>query len=195
MYNLESIFPTFLHHLQTDISKELLDFCYQLRDEDPVGKVKSNRGGWQSESFLPNDTLGSNIIKSVLSKTTEAFFQVPTLLYWWVNINKPNSYNVKHDHPGSDMSGVIWVKVPENSGNLYFPHNNYFCRLREIENSKPFAKQGFGHEVKPQAGNVILFPSCLQHEVTRNKSDEERISISFNSWFVDDVRPFILRDA
>ena len=31
-------------------------------------------------------------------------------------------------------------------------------------------------------GELILFPSNLQHSVPANQSDEERISLSFNTW-------------
>ena len=31
-------------------------------------------------------------------------------------------------------------------------------------------------------GELILFPSNLQHSVPQNESDEERISLSFNTW-------------
>ena len=31
-------------------------------------------------------------------------------------------------------------------------------------------------------GELILFPSNLQHSVPYNQSDEERISLSFNTW-------------
>ena len=31
-------------------------------------------------------------------------------------------------------------------------------------------------------GDLILFPSNLSHSVPANQSDEERISLSFNTW-------------
>ena len=31
-------------------------------------------------------------------------------------------------------------------------------------------------------GELILFPSDLRHKVPTNQSDEERISLSFNTW-------------
>jgi len=31
-------------------------------------------------------------------------------------------------------------------------------------------------------GELILFPSNIQHSVPVNQSDEERISLSFNTW-------------
>lgn len=35
-------------------------------------------------------------------------------------------------------------------------------------------------ELKPQEGHVVLFESWMRHEVPKNQSDGERISISFN---------------
>ena len=31
-------------------------------------------------------------------------------------------------------------------------------------------------------GELIIFPSSLTHSVRANQSDEERISLSFNTW-------------
>ena len=182
MYNLEPIFPTYLHNVQVNITQEDVDYCYQLREEDPEGTIKSNVGGWQSEDFTSNNKL----IESVINQTLEVFTKAPTLNNWWVNINKPNSYNGMHIHPGADMSGVIWIKIPEDSGNLLFPNYNYFCRTREIENYREeIIRDGSEYVVVPQSGNAILFPSFLQHEVTRNDSNEDRISKSFNLQFID----------
>ena len=33
-----------------------------------------------------------------------------------------------------------------------------------------------------KCGELILFPSNLTHSVPTNESDEERISLSFNTW-------------
>ena len=32
----------------------------------------------------------------------------------------------------------------------------------------------------PKEGRILIFPSDLEHEVKENKSDEDRISYSFN---------------
>ena len=34
--------------------------------------------------------------------------------------------------------------------------------------------------IKPEEGNLLLFPSYLHHSVEENLSDEDRIVISFN---------------
>ena len=88
-----------------------------------------------------------------------------------------------HVHPNSNISGVIWIKIPNDSGNLYFHNPDNFQKHKEINFYKSFLNQGEGYELEPQEGNVVLFPSCLQHEVTKNLSNDERVSISFNSNF------------
>jgi uncharacterized protein (TIGR02466 family) len=35
-------------------------------------------------------------------------------------------------------------------------------------------------EISPKENNIVLFPSWLEHYVSDNESDEDRISISFN---------------
>jgi uncharacterized protein (TIGR02466 family) len=37
--------------------------------------------------------------------------------------------------------------------------------------------------IEPQEGLMIMFPSHLNHSVTSNKSDQERISVAFNISF------------
>ena len=46
----------------------------------------------------------------------------------WININGPGNYNHSHNHPGCDLSGVLWLKVPENSGNIVFESPQSFTQ-------------------------------------------------------------------
>ena len=46
----------------------------------------------------------------------------------WANINPKGSYNNSHNHPGCDISGVYYVKVPKGKcGNIAFndPRESY----------------------------------------------------------------------
>jgi|ETNmetMinimDraft_17_1059902.scaffolds.fasta_scaffold00007_44 uncharacterized protein (TIGR02466 family) len=182
-YHLEGIFTHFLHHLKVDISQELLSFCYEQKKLDPVGVKLSNCGGWQSKEFIEDKSIANNLIENILSRTSEVFTQQLLLENFWININSPDTYNSMHVHPNSNISGVIWIKIPKDSGNLYFPNPDNFQKYKEINFYKSFLNQGEGYELEPQKGNVVLFPSCLQHEVTKNLSNDERVSISFNSNF------------
>ena len=62
---IHSIFPTLIHHFTVDdypsIKDQLIEFVYEEQRKDPVGKVVSNIGGWQSKSYCENNILFTTI--------------------------------------------------------------------------------------------------------------------------------------
>ena len=44
----------------------------------------------------------------------------------YTTINKPGDYNIKHVHPTNNLSGVLWIKAPQNSGDIIFDSPNVF---------------------------------------------------------------------
>ena len=117
-YTLTNLFPSPVHIFETDgfdeFKNNLIDYAYKLREEDSKGFNISNRHGWQSRGFdltNMNDLLHGTILQglssfSAIKNTTEMRASA------WININSPGSYNVKHTHPNSNLSGVMWIKAP-----------------------------------------------------------------------------------
>ena len=95
-----------------------------------------------------------------------------TLFHMWVNIASPGDYQEVHHHIPSLFSGVLYIDCSEKSGNISFsnPLKSEFG-LMGIE--KKFT-------ITPEIGLLVLFPSWLEHSVFENKSNKNRISISFN---------------
>ena len=86
---------------------------------------------------------------------------------FWFNIAAPGESTGWHDHKErSELSGVYYLHVPDNSGDIYF--------RKKDEN------ETFEWELKSQTGKLILFDSNIEHSVPENKSKENRISIAFN---------------
>ena len=83
---------------------------------------------------------------------------------YWFNYMPPNSTTTLHTHDDDDelLSAVYYVDVPENSGNLII-----------YQDSEKI-------EIKPETGNFIFFKPDVRHEVSRNNSDEHRLSIGIN---------------
>ena len=88
---------------------------------------------------------------------------------YWFNYMPPGSATLIHSHDDYDelLSGVYYVNVPENSGNLIVHHV-------ADENSKE------NIEITPKAGEFIFFKPDVRHEVSRNNSNEYRLSIGIN---------------
>ena len=188
-YTLRMIFPSCIHEYNFDDfdEKEIVDFCYQQKEINPEGQIKSNRGGWHSHFFDFSDdniishTLGRGFGKSIFTALNP---QLQVEISYWIMINSPNSYNTSHTHPDAHFSGVLWVKAPENSGKIKF--DNPFCHTGYVEISSYLEtvreKTGFHHAMtfNPEVGKMLTFPSSLRHEVGVNESKEDRIAISYN---------------
>jgi uncharacterized protein (TIGR02466 family) len=107
----------------------------------------------------------------------------------WININNYKDTNLVHNHPGSEISGVYYVKVPENSGCIVFRHpasselNHYYYNTMNL-GEREWDSYTASHWEMPVTERVLyLFPSWLNHYVSpsHNKT-EERISLAFNTY-------------
>ena len=191
-YSTQLLFPTCIHIFENknfeSIKDELVEHVYKRRDKDPEGRTISNIGGWQSRDIVKGDKIFS-IIGSIICELPVLDDGVDFNMDCWFNINGKDNYNCKHVHPNSDFSGVFWLKTPEGCGNIVFesPHN--FSSYMEIQSYTEKFKHdsGFTYNClfKPIEGKILIFPSSLQHKVQPNKSNEDRISVSFNIKLID----------
>ena len=189
-YKTNLIFPTPIHQFDVngfnEIQNELIDYIYKIREKDSVGHVISNRGGWQSKGFdlIDEDDILQLFLINCLSEFPPIKKSVELRGHAWININKPGAYNVKHDHPGCDLAGVLWVKAPKNSGEIVFEAPNQFQAFKEIKSYNDEFKNSCNvdqnYYFPPNEGTMLVFPSHLPHQVNENKSNEDRISVSFN---------------
>ena len=189
-YKTNLIFPTPIHKFDvngfSEIQDELIDYAYDYKKKDPKGVSLSNRGGWQSEGFeiINEDDVLQLFLINCLSNFPPIKESVQLRGYAWININKPGDYNIKHVHPTNNLSGVLWIKCLENSGDIVFDSpNNFESFLENKSYDDDFKKSNFiddSYHCYPTEGRMIVFPSHLQHHVQENKSNEDRISVSFN---------------
>ena len=189
---MKIIFPTIIHEIYIptfkQIENDLIKLSYHEKKKDPKGASKSNQHGWQSQPLNPDHEFASMIMEAVKNHfATERIYKDGVglqLLNSWVNISGKHAYNSKHTHPGAHLSGVVWVKIPPNSGRLEFEAPFSFTREKEIENYNEKVKEKYNVYpmiyYNPQPGMMVIFPSDLEHEVMSNKSNEDRISVSFN---------------
>ena len=189
-YRTNLIFPIPIHQFDVNgfskIKDELVDYAYDYKKKDPIGVSLSNRGGWQSEGFniINEDDVLQLFLINCLSNFPPIKKSVELRGYAWININKPGDYNIKHVHPTNDLSGVLWIKCLENSGDIVFDSpNNFESFLENKSYNDDFKKSNCiddSYHFYPNEGRMLVFPSHLSHHVQENKSNEDRISVSFN---------------
>ena len=192
--NVYELFPDPIFHCKLEnykqINKELLNYILELQKKDKKGNNRSNRGGWHSPNFdIVNPGPPINFInsfKDFLKHIIEdeiGWEYVPNkqrVVAMWAIINKKNSYNVKHNHQNCYLSSAYYIKKPENSGDITFydPKESKTYRFPEVEKHTNYSAESV--TIKPEEGDLLIFPSYLYHDVGVNLSDEERIVVSFN---------------
>ena len=96
----------------------------------------------------------------------------------WMSRQNPGKNLDVHAHGGIAFAAVYYVNVPENSGDLLLldPRGgvNWFNETGGTNSSVIY------HRIKPKAGNLVVFPGFLLHEVETNKSNLVRMSIANN---------------
>ena len=159
---------------------------------DNNNRVRSNCGGYQTNDLELDDTILFlfNEIEHHLHKTAQniGFKRKLKLYNFWLNVNNHKDYNTPHRHPKSLMSGVFYIKVPENSGRIKFINPNGalmdsylgFFNFEARKDYSPTTLLASEWIINPEKNDLILFPPWLEHLVEPNNSNEERISISFN---------------
>ena len=98
----------------------------------------------------------------------------------WLNKNKKGESHHEHVHPNSMVSGVWYPQIHESLPPIQFRHRNQRDISLQTEKYNTFNSATFMLPMK--CGELILFPSNLTHSVPTNLTDQERISLSFNSW-------------
>tara|TARA_A100001388_G_C28574512_1_gene405889 strand:- start:55 stop:624 length:570 start_codon:yes stop_codon:yes gene_type:complete len=181
-YSIQKIFPTYLHCIHNiPISDEVLKYCLARPDLN-IGNIRSNRGGKQSLS-TNEDSIVKDLIQKIIDENIQTVCQDKLGIdNYWVNVNKRNNYNSYHSHPGAVLAGVVYVQASENSGDLEFFHPNMHSVFQETqlygENNK--VSQHTHISVQPKTGLCCIFPAYIMHGVEPNRTDDDRVSVSFN---------------
>jgi uncharacterized protein (TIGR02466 family) len=175
----QSLFATTVYHKTCNIDlKRLEDKCLSHSKEVKTAAL-SNVGGYQGHDFY-DEELFLEISNSL--PTIENKFISSITTFAWVNVNSCGDYNERHNHDpwaGTFMSGIFYVRTPPNSGRIRFydPRPNILMRTKDML----YYNGGNNyHYYDPEENFMLIFPPWLEHQVELNKSNEKRISISFN---------------
>tara|TARA_Y100001963_G_scaffold65069_1_gene90627 strand:- start:178 stop:705 length:528 start_codon:yes stop_codon:yes gene_type:complete len=134
----------------------------------------SNRMGDSHDSSRYEDSYcpPCPLVDSIIEEMRMDFYAVTkeniVVQDYWGHIHEKNMSTASHNHIPSYVSSVLYVKIPKNAGHIVFSSK-----------SNPYDNPR-SEKFEPEEGVYYMFPSFLDHFVTRNMSDDIRISLSFN---------------
>ena len=177
-----------------------LIYRYHLDDQDPIkarveeyykqNKLKENTPDqWNCNLFT---SYGSG--KFPIGECLDAFtptldeFQTESQCYGnmiltdlWLNVYESQNWQEKHIHSPGQWSGVYYVHFDPNehkATNFYHPCETLLATAGITQNTLvPWV----------QEGDMIIFPSWLEHAAPMNKSSKMRSTISFNFFIEEDI--------
>lgn len=199
---LNHIFTTPVFRDKVDLTAEqraeICQYFIGLREASP-GEKKSNRGGWHSTGnlFAPEHpqfpAMREAVTKALFQYVGEVFAyrgEIQLALTGWTVINRPGDYNVPHNHAANMLSGALYLRVPEGmkGGAIIFqdPRLNLNAHetegMRRLKVKPPWMNPSI--TVQPSEGEILVFPSWLNHWVEPYQCDDPdglRVVLSFNT--------------
>ena len=170
------------------LNLELEQAILERMNADP-GIKRSNAGGWHSATDLlkwggPAATrIGKHALRlATANTTTSRGAELRWSIVAWANVNGPGAANSPHIHGGNYWSAVYYVKVGDGEGGRLQLHDPRLPALRMHSPVLRFTDAGpeVPCQIRPKAGQMILFPAWLSHSVEAWDGSDQRISIAMN---------------
>jgi len=132
-----------------------------------------------------------SVIGSLNRYSIDALRQIDIRSHTWFHITRRGGQFGNHNHPMASWSGVYCVAPGRhdadrpNSGVLRFINPLAMAQMfRDPANQQLMEPFQHGNlSMRLDAGQLVLFPSWVFHEVAQFHGSDERITIAFNCWF------------
>ncbi len=199
-----SLFPTLLHKSRLPEGALLSDLeaaCWMIEDGDAAGHdwcEQEGYPGYTSYASLDDLPKRAPAFAELVVALDKIALEFAKTLYWdlgtahlqcdsmWVNILGEGGSHSGHIHPNSVISGTCYIAMPEGAGRIKFedPRLPMMMAAPSLLSESP-TEAGRFHYVSPEAGDILMWESWLRHEVMPSRSEDARISVSFNYSLAD----------
>ena len=188
---IEKFFPTLVYGKDVQLNNNQLAQDIVNWSNQDKGVSKTNVKGWHSTTDMHTKSEYSQLVTELMRMQKEIYdnehiVRHATLGNMLANKNPPGGMNMPHLHPNCLFSGVYYVKSNPKSGRLKIidPRPGAQMCMPVRKEGDPGRDMWRDANIEPIEGRIIMFPAWLWHSVEENKSDDIRISVSFN--FIQD---------
>lgn len=183
---VNGIFPTpvYISKLERKFTSAELKFIKKSKL-----KIFPNQGNISSDDTYILNAKPFNSLKKELNKIIKDYFDniispsnniKPYITQSWLNYTETDQYHHKHSHQNSIVSGVLYINADKEKDKIMFFKEEHNTIEPEIKNYNIWNSESWWFPV--ETGEVVLFPSSLNHMVETKKRTSTRISLSFNTF-------------
>jgi len=192
---IHGLFPTPV--LKTSLKRDFTEDEKKFF-RDGANQVIHNTGNhFTQNTDVLNESIFYDIHRIILRKLGDYVYNVykpknkikVQVTQSWINYTNVNEFHHQHSHPNSFLSGVLYLQTESERDQIIFHRDGYrLIRINETNNDDLNAESWF---FKVETGDLVIFPSHLQHNVNQIKDEEEkgktRISLAFNTFIKGDL--------
>ncbi|MEL6414055.1 MAG: TIGR02466 family protein [Pseudomonadota bacterium] len=193
------LFASHIQHTrlpQDALLQELNDACWMIEDGDQAGHdwcEQEGYPGYTSYASLDDLPLRAPAFADLVTALDGFAYQFAEARFWdlgsarlscdslWINILGEGGHHSGHIHPNSVISGTCYIATPPGAGRIKFedPRLAMMMATPPLKQDAPETAARFAYRA-PQPGDVLMWESWLRHEVLAGRTEEPRLSISFN---------------
>lgn len=196
--NIHSLFPIPVYEAKVDAYESNLIDYKNISNEFYANHLQTNTFNSINQNILLDERFGDlkEIIDFLMEDYVFGTLKLPKysklkLVNSWMVIGYPGSETKAHTHPNSVYSGIFYLKAGPGTGTVVFsiPRNSLTFTTPTISPTPTEFNlyNSYCWGIEPDDNTVLIFPSHLEHSVTKNMSNQVRTCIAFNYFLVDQI--------
>jgi uncharacterized protein (TIGR02466 family) len=183
--NIENLFPIAVGRdtLGRELTPQELNCLLKLPTRPNVGNITST-----NSHILELPKLAK--LKKDLLRSLDEYFKITVrpvdgieiyITQSWFNITDNTQNHHKHSHPNSYISGVFYVSGEGEADRIVFnfPQRPYLLDVNSTDWNLSNSKTWW---LPANTGDIVMFPSSLEHHVPTPSNSTLRMSIAFNTF-------------
>ena len=186
---IHNLFPTAvgIYKLDRDLTDKEIDFIKGQETRPNMGNTTStdntilrNKPLIKIRDFI--ETSIADYFKTIHNPKHDVSLKITQS---WVNYSEPGQWHHKHAHPNSYISGVFYPQANRETDKIYFYRDGFQMIKLPPQEWNVWNSESWWFQIG--TGDLVLFPSNLQHMVETVKGEQTRISLSFNTFPVGNI--------
>ena len=186
---MDRTFSTSIATFKISNNDELKDMYLDSIIQSYENKEYKIPEGWFTKSICTSYALADGFQKQIIEQVPEVYTECLNEciaekwngnVYLWHNVIKNGEYQEVHNHLPSFLSAIHFLQFDKNEHDLPV----FLDPARGVKESRHKVKTYFDNKScflpDVEEGDIIVFPSYLDHFISGGKYDKHRVTVSFN---------------